>query len=232
MKSDDLSSLFAPNPRGAAMPSTYRVGVLLAFDPDDGSNQVVIGTSTLIDLPLLVTGAEIGLEPGDNVLVMYLGNSAMVVGKIATVGGPNYGLANAGKRSVFGSLFGWGTSAGETALVTDTSIVVPQWAHSISVNMVGSCTIHNNSASLDNIGSQAKITGLSGRLLVVSGEYLTGVPIGFFGSAHSHVALTLGVIPGETLKLAYSAFTGGSWPTDAASVANMSALVEFFRESD
>jgi hypothetical protein len=236
MLSDDVSGLFGENPKGPALPAAFRQAVLTAFDADDGSNTVQIGPSTLAEpstnLPMLVTGAEIGLESGDNILVMFLGNTPMIVGKIASVGGPNYGASNNGRAGVLQSSAGssFGSTAAGTVVLTDTSVVVPGWARSVAVSMNGQATLNNNSGGLDNLQSQVKmhdpITGDH-----FSGHYPCAVPSTFEGSTTAVFDEVSAVTPGATLTFTYTIFSGTTWPARSDNIAGMTASLQFFREA-
>lgn len=230
MISDDLSGLFSPNPRGAALPAAFRQAVLLAFNPDDGSNTVGIGTSTLADLPLLVTGAEIGLSAGDNILVMYLGNSAMIVGKVASVGGSNYGASSVGRAGFIRSASNFGTTNAGTAVIVDTSIVVPGWARSALVTMTGFASLHNSTASLDNLASQLRLA-CPGQSDEFSGFVDTHAPASQLTSTYAFLADLMPVIPSQILTCTYLVASGVTWAVDASASATVSVQIQFFRES-
>jgi hypothetical protein len=236
MPSDDLSSLFAPNPKGPALPASFRQAVLLSFDANDGTNTVGIGASELPNLPLLVTGAEIGLESGDNILVMYLGNSAMIVGKIATPGSANYGATLNGRFSRDGfvdnaSGFAVAASPTGTTVITETRIVVPSWANSCLLIMFGQAQMGNTSGALRALSSQVKMT-CPGVIDNFSGSVATSVPNNTEDATFALFAERTDVTPGATLTFTYTLFGGaGAWPTDAGSIATMTAQLQYFRET-
>lgn len=128
----DMASLFAGNPQGAALDSHYRVGVLIQFSQDDGSNIVAIGTSEIPNLPFLLTGAEIGFSEGDNVLVMYLGNTPMIIGKIASVGSPAFGSHSLSSTQTSDFAQGWALPSSDVDLVS-CSLTAPQWANTATL---------------------------------------------------------------------------------------------------
>lgn len=232
MRSDDISGLFLPTPKGPAQAATFRVGTLAAFDPNDGSNTVVIGTSELVNLPMLVTGAEFGLEVGDIVSVRWMGNSAMIEGKIATVGGSNFGSSRTGNNSGLTqpAAGGFGITGGfvDNFVCTNGDDVAPGWARSMMIYAVGQASLHNTSGSLDNIQSSVSMT--------TSLSLAFGVPISTavantqIGSTISNINGLFACVPGQPVTFKYSVKTGNTWPLDSAAVAEMWHTITFFRE--
>lgn len=233
MITDNLAPLFAGNPRGAAMSALFRVGVLAAFNADDGSNTVMIGTSEIPDLPLLATGAEIGLEAGDNVLIMYLGNTAMIVGKVATVGGPNYGASNQGRATASNDVTpvgGFGIPlAGQIGLVP-VHFPVPGWAHSALMIANAGASLHSVSTTASNAFAALTVKNGSGGLIALGTQFSNGYSAGFQSAINSYLNEVVPVTPGDTVALALDLHAGVAWPTDAGAGAVMQAAVEFYRE--
>ena len=231
MITDNLASLFAPAPRGAAMDAQFRVGQLLSFSADDGSNVVAIGQAELPNLPMLQTGAEIGMEAGDNVLIMYLGNSAVILGKIATVGGPNYGASNSGHAGLLLNASNFGATVAGTTVITDSStIAAPGWANSVAVTMLGAASLHNGSGALDNLTSRVRLSraNFSDAFSAAAPAAVTST---FVGSTFALYANVVPVTPATPLTFTYTVITGGgTWPADAAAIATLSVAVQFFRE--
>jgi hypothetical protein len=230
MRSDDLSSLFTPNPIGPALPAAFRQAQLLAFDADDGSNTVQIGTSTIDDLPLLVTGAEIGLSAGDTVVVMYLGNTPMIVGKIASVGGPNYGASSTGHARFLDNLNGFGISSSGSILITDSTVTVPSWAHSAQLVAFGSAYIFNGAGVDCDFYVQflwSDSAGNSGHSATIQGPSVAGKR----NPAYAQYAELIPVGPGATLTFQLKALTSVTQPNDVNAFAGMTGYLEFYRES-
>lgn len=225
----DLSRLFLPNPDGPAQPAQFRQAVLTAFDPNTGENTVLIGTTVVPNLPLLVTGAEIGLEAGDNILVMYLGNSAMIVGKITSPGGQNYGLGNAGHFSALFSGSNFGASAAGVTISSGT-MAIPEWAKSARVIVYGQASLHNNSGALDNLSSQVRVDDLSSGSFAFSAFTPVAVTNTFVGATYAALLDVIAATAGDVLTFTYTAFAGGTWPADAGAVGSMFALADFYRQ--
>jgi hypothetical protein len=204
--------------------------VLLSFNVDDGSNTVAIGASIVPDLPMLVTGAEIGLESGDNIIVMYLGNSAMIVGKIASVGGSNYGASSAGRDAFLHNATNFGSANAGVTVATDSSITVPDWAHSCLLTMTGMATLHNSTASLDNITSQVRMV-CPGQDDQFSGFVDAHAPAGQLSATYALFTNNSPVVPGNTLTFTYVVSSGTTWATDAGAQAIFMCQIQFFRES-
>lgn len=227
--SNSLASLFAQNPQGSALPAAFRQAVLRNFDADDGSNTVTVGPATLTNLPLLVTGAEIGLEPGDNILIMYLGNSAMIVGKIATVGGPNYGSGNAGIANFNSSVVGYGITGGPSNLIlSDGTIVAPKWANSAQITAVGT------SAFLGTSNQDVLVTMQytdSGGSFFSSGSFSSPSQTTTRNPQYVQMAAMVPVVPGAAITFKYFLGVNTTVASDPTASAKISGYLNFFRES-
>jgi hypothetical protein len=227
----DLSNLFLPPPVGPAQPAQFRQAVLLEFDADDGTNLVQIGTSEIPNLPLARTGAEIGLQGGDNILVMYLGNTAMIFCAIATPGSANYGASNNGRAGIARSVSGgFGSSLASVTAISDTSIVVPGWAHSASVALNGQAQLQNNSGGADFLGSQVSVSD-PGTGNHFSALYFGTVPASAFVVTTALFDDVIGVTPEATLSISYRVQSDQTWAANSNNNASLTASFSFFRES-
>lgn len=208
-------------------------GTLTEFDVDTGANTVTVGQDTMTDLPLLVSGAEIGLEPGDTVVIAVLGEGTpAIMGKLATVGSTNYGSSNNGRAGITLSATDFANSTAGVTLIEDTSITVPTWANSALLTMFGSASMHNNSGSLDNWSSEVAMT--SGAGFAHSGSMNVAVPNGSVGSTYALFSEVVAVVPDESLLFQFAIISGAhNWPTDtnATTIAGLTAQLQFFRES-
>lgn len=228
MQSGDLSTLFRLNPVGPALPATFRQGALLDFDADDGSNSVGIGTSELTDLPLLVTGAEIGLEAGDNVLVMYLGNSAMIVGKIASVGGSNYGAGSSGRVTLEANALNFPVSAAISTIVSVTA-TVPGWAHSADITMQAQGAAKNGSGTADSLVAQVRASCPgTGDAFATGPQY--SVTAGIIAPLVANMAAIKTVVPGQVLTCSAAIAAAHSWAATTDAYCDFFVVVRFYRE--
>lgn len=228
----DLSRLFLPNPAGPAQPAQFRQARLVEFNPDDGTNMVQIGDSLIPNLPLARTGAEIGFTAGDNVIIMYLGNTAMIWCAIATPGSDNYGASNNGRASIVNNASGWGVPTAGNTVITDATTVVPGWANSAEIIMLGSASAKNTAAGAGDVGSQVRVSfpgGSDGFSSLDAQE----VSSGGLAATFALYADTVDVTPGSVLTFSYTIFNGGTvaWSADANNHATMFAACQFFRES-
>lgn len=137
MITEDLTGLFFSAP-GAAPAATLRQGRLLTFNPSNGHNTAQVGATVLTDVPALLTGAETILAAGDNVLMAQIGNTFVILGKIATPGGAAFASASQATAeqtatntnfSLPATLF---PSPTYTTLCT-VSLTVPVWANTVSI---------------------------------------------------------------------------------------------------
>jgi hypothetical protein len=220
---DNLASLFAPNPRGAAQEATFRVGVLLEFDNGSGANMVAIGTSQIPNLPFLLTGAEVGFESGDNVLVMILGSSLMIIGKIASVGSDAFASRSISTQKTGGTGSGFALPTARTTLATCT-LTVPPWANTASI--VG----HFTYSAQNNFGSGVDI---------LIGMQLDGDDSGEFdgsGPSAARVSQAMGhatkhtVAPNSLLTCNGTARCTGGFTANAGNIALINVLAIYTKE--
>lgn len=231
MRVSSLSRLFLPNPDGPAQPAQFRQAILVDFDPNTGNNTVQIGASQLTDLPLARTGAEIGLQTGDNILVMYLGNSAMIFCAIATPGSTNYGASNLARAGFVDNASNWAVTTAGTTVITDNTVIVPSWAHSAQVIALGGASTHNSLASVDNWLSAITID-VPGEAQAFSAQITTAVPAGQIGQTFAQFGDLVAVVPGVTMTFKYIVGSGaGTWAARTDNIATLFVAVEFFRES-
>jgi hypothetical protein len=84
---DDLAGFFAPAAQGMGMSPKLVQGVVLSWSTVDGSNSVGVGPSTLNNLPCISTGAPTVYQPGDAVLLLVIGSTFMILGRVNMTGG-------------------------------------------------------------------------------------------------------------------------------------------------
>lgn len=223
MISDDLGGLFAPPPDGPAQVAVFRQGVLLSFDPSDGSNTVGIGTSALPDLPMALTGAEIGYQSGDNVLVAFLGNTAMILCKIASVGSPAFGSHSLQTNKAGNSASTFALPATTTDLVTAT-LTVPQWATTMSAVASFGWSARNSLGTDTDIRISLDLDGDSSNII-------TG-----YGHTGSLVSMTLAhcakhsVTPNTIVTFKGQGSASGGFAANAANFANLEVIAIWTKE--
>lgn len=143
MMSDDLSGLFGPAPEGIGLNSLIVQGTVLSFDPSNGgANQVDVLGTVLTNVPMGLTGAEVGYEQGDAVLLLRLGNTFMLLCKVAEVGSSQYASASQTTRTNGNSASGFTASAGQHTYAT-TSVAVPSWATKAAVSAWCTACVHS-----------------------------------------------------------------------------------------
>lgn len=193
MQSDDISGLFGSGAPGAAANSQIRQGTVLTFSIVDGSNTVRVGASTLTNVPMLLTGAEVNYLPGDPILLLVLGNTYMILGKVAMVGSTQFASASvqslSGLHSTTGQVFAVAFTKYDTVQLT-----VPVWANTASVVVIGSM-----SCSMLVSGIMQVNAGVTGQAFNAPAQ--TAQQAGFNISATQGWAGTVtGLVGGSTLE--------------------------------
>jgi hypothetical protein len=214
---DDLSSLFAPSPQGMGAPTKVVQGVVLSFSQVDGSNTVGVGPSTLTNVPMLLTGAEVNYKIGDPILLLVVGNTFMIMGKVAGVGSTQFASASFASHNYTQLWVGayLGAAIGTFATGVTATITVPVWANTMTFYGCVECSYQNASTTVDaDIQVQHTMNG-SG-----SGALDGYVPLGNhqFTSAPKFQSGVQTVSPGSTITA-----TGQLYSTIA--LTNLSMLI-------
>lgn len=140
----DLAGLFTP----AAPNDSFRQGVIVAFDPATGTNQVLVGGAVLENLPILVGGDTVNYAEDDVVILLRYQSSWAILGRI--VGAGNEALTSAAVDFYAGSN---GTSFFDitNAYATQGSLTIPTptWANSALISAVATASVANTTAAPD-----------------------------------------------------------------------------------
>lgn len=158
MISDNLAGLFGAGPAGPAPDSSLRQGRLLTFDPSTGLNTVLVGTTVLTNVPMLQTGAEVGLVQGNTVLLAQIGYTYLILGRITSPNGSTFASASQAYAEA-------ATSAANFALpstystICQVSLTVPTWANTASVIGNFSYNAFNNAAADSDMATKMNIDG-------------------------------------------------------------------------
>lgn len=234
MITSDISGLFTAAPNGPAPATGFRQARLVEYDPNTGFNTVVIpGAPALKNLPLLVSGAELSLQPGDNVILMYLNSTVLIVGKVATPGGPNFGASQAqGRLRVALAATPVPSLPSGTPVNAITGAVgsAPTWAHSAYFDLDGWIGMQNTSSNVTNISAQIIVTGsISGTILGTgSGNQAVSGTWNFM--AERAMKWLLPIQPGEELTCSFQVeSTDTTIPSGGLGYLN--GLINFYRET-
>lgn len=87
-RADDLVDLFAAAPAGPGQPITYRQGTVLEWNPRTAENTVRVGSTDLVNLPILNTGEAALLTAGATVGIMVAGSTMAILGRLTIPGTP------------------------------------------------------------------------------------------------------------------------------------------------
>jgi hypothetical protein len=190
---DDLSTLFAPSPQGMGISPKILQGVVLTFSTVDGSNTVAVGPSTLTNLPMCLSGAEINFQPGDPVLMLAVGNTFMILCKVVSVGSSQFASASSATASGRNSISNFALATGFTTIVT-TTVLLPVWANT--------CTYFVSATFSDQPVSSTLVQQNVGR---TGGTFSPQSIQAFSAGQWSTVVATLsatatGLTPGSTLQ--------------------------------
>jgi hypothetical protein len=140
---DPLADLFAPAPAGQAQAMTYRQGRLLTFNPVTLENTVLVGGSTLTNLPLLGVAEAASLGAGSIVGVVCVasdgGQTWAIIGRFVTPNTPDAtdALTQVGQGIVTG--FVAATESTTSVPFTDLATVGP--AATVSIRTSGKALV-------------------------------------------------------------------------------------------
>jgi hypothetical protein len=222
---DDLTGLFGAPPAGMATPSSVMQGRLLSFSTVDGSNTVLVNGGVLTNVPMLLTGTEVNYSPSDPVLLIILGNTYMLLGKVAGVASAQFASASVATQAALGTASGFAFPATPGgADYVSTTLTVPSWSNHVAIQAFGSITVKNNFGADVDINIRLR---------------LAGVPSNFtdnYGKNGSYNTMTLGfsitqaVTPGSTLTCTTVGSCTGGFTADAGNQASISALALFTKQ--
>lgn len=224
MIADDIAGLFTSNPAGPAPDSSLRQGFLLTFNTSTGANTVQLGTTVLTNVPLLLTGSETGLSAGNNVILMQIGNTYCILGRIATPGGASFASASTSSVSLSNTAqnFAVGTSM---ATIVSITIPVPTWANTAVVQSNFAYNAKNNHGSDVDMGINIRSDGTSAD---------AGAPsMTFYGHNASYNGCSMGhsikhtVTPGGSMLIEGRADCTGGFAADAGNSAFLSTFATF-----
>lgn len=77
-RSDDLAPLFTP---GATPAVGFRQGVVVTWNGVTFANEVTVGGSTVVNLPVLNLADSASIVPGDVVAILTFGSSWAILGR-------------------------------------------------------------------------------------------------------------------------------------------------------
>lgn len=186
MITEDLSSLFMPNPQGSLTQAfSVCLGQILTFNPATGNNTVgIVGQGKLTDVPMLKTGAEIGLAAGQMVLLGQIGYSYVIIGAVIQPGSSGFAGASVATASANNTALGWGATGGVDNTVVTTTLTAPYWANTVALSgqlfvcATQAVATQNFSAWLvldgaNGSGSAPAALGLNGSFCEVTAGYNT-----------------------------------------------------------
>lgn len=157
MQGDDLASLFPKPDPGVG----FRQGQIIAWDPDDGSNQVAVAGTVLFNVPILNTGEAVALKAGHIVGLLTFGGSWFILGRITPPGDPNFASATVAfdYANAFQQNF--------TVPATDTTraaalVACPPWADEVVIMSVVTATLVNSTAARQEVLLSSWINGGGG----------------------------------------------------------------------
>lgn len=132
-------------PESGAQPLTFRKGVVIAFNPADGSNVINVAGANLTDLPMLVSGAETALIPGQTVGIAVVGTAMFIMGRVSLPRSPGYASASNAFVYSFNSANGFPVPNAWTTYVM-TTLSVPPWASRAVLIATSDGTVYNDQA--------------------------------------------------------------------------------------
>lgn len=126
---------------GASQQVGYRQGIVLSWDPETAENTIIVGGTTLVDIPILNTSEALLLTPGSVVGLLTVGPSWVILGRLTIPGTPD--------------------AASALGIITDRLVSVD-----VTASEVTTSTLFHNLAT---VGPQATgvTVGQSGKALVI-----------------------------------------------------------------
>lgn len=222
MISDDLSSLFKPSAAGLLLPGFFCQGVILSFSSVDGTNTIGANGTTLTNVPMSLTGAEVAYSVGDRVLLIVLGNTYMIHSKIVSPGSAAFASSSQQPVSNRSEITNFATTAGYSVMTT-VNIPVPAWANSAACVAVGSVSA-TAAGGAGVILSYIQIAGATATQPVQQ-TVLNGV----VGAASVGDAQVVSVTPGGTLSASIAVATLTAWTPTATNTCGI-RLMAIFRK--
>jgi hypothetical protein len=222
MISEDLSALFGPVSAGPALAASYRQGTLLSFSSTDGTNTVAIGSAVLNNLPMLLTGAEVSFTAGDRVMLLVMGNTYLIVGKVATPGSAAFASASVSTASANATASGFALPTSNTTLCS-TSITVPNWSNTATLSGSFTYTARNNFGSDVDI-----VIGIT-----LDGNHISHDGYGHNGSYNATFlanSVVHTVTPGSTLSILGTGVCSGGFTADGGNTAFLTCLALFTKQ--
>lgn len=198
----------------------------------EGTLTVTTGQVTLTDVPLLVSGAEIGLTAGDTVELAVTGSGALVImGKLAIPGSADYGSSNVGHAGTFANASNFALSTvADTVICSSTDIVAPPWANSADLIVAALGEAFNNGTT-DRFVSRVRVQSTGNPDHFTGGAFVTA-PGSSTGSTYATFADVVPVAPGQPVTIKYEMWAEAhTWAAAAAMTAGFNARAAFYRES-
>lgn len=217
------NDVFLPplEPSSAAQPVTFRMGVIVAFNPSTGTNQVRVAGQVLNNLAMLVSGSETAFQVGQNVGIMVVGSEMFIVGRIAVPGAPSYASTTSAFKTGSTLVTAFSTSPTLTAYAS-VSLQVPPWATRAAVIGTSWGAINNTGGNLDNLQAFVFIPGMA-----FGANPQQAVVSTYWQGLNYTNAQSVSVTPGGTLTCNLSMATGLNWPAHAGNSLMLNIVAIF-----
>lgn len=153
-RSDDLTGLLLPPD-----PTTpFRQGVVVEYNSLTGRNKILVGGNTvadgavLEDLPILNIGDTVNLVPNDVVVLMKYLDSWAIMGRVITPGSGTLAANVVATQTLSaGNITGVTLSGADTIIAQTADFTVPAWANRCDFILVGSASVLNNIAAIEEL---------------------------------------------------------------------------------
>lgn len=222
-RSDDLTGLFLPG--DPSIP--FRQGVVVSFNGVTGANVIDVGGAQLSDLPILNIGDTVNLTPGDTVILMKYGNSWAVLGRVVTVGSPDFAVATVATETKEAFASGFPVLITDEIVATTSNFTVPVWANRVDITVIVTVMAKNSTGSLGILYAHAHAGNN------ISQELFVSAPSGQYAALTvPNVDTDLGAIGGTTFTCAVDVSTDattGNWASDPTNKVKLSATAIYTR---
>lgn len=233
-RADDLAAVFAGLADNGPAAVGFRQALVVAFNQGTGEGVYNLAGAILTNLPLVSSSESLEIQAGDSVVLMRLGSSFAVLGRVVTPNSANRLATSAvafDANSQGTTNFAITTFSGTPGanVKTTATLTVPSWANQAAILASAIC-----------VGKQPTTPVPAGSVMttqvLIDGATDPQKPQGYVSTADNHVVLTypslsrvLTVAGGATITVTAEMWASGNWGTNSSNYCRLHALAMFRR---